>query len=257
MPQLLHQHSDCIWYLDQEVVTDRPVLGYVRGDRASFAVDAGASRRHVELFYRQLGLLGLPLPDFTGISHYHWDHSYGAAFVSGVTLASDLCNRQLILESSYAWTPEAMQRRYEDGLDIKMGYYAKRAEYGDLSEIRVRPAALSLSGNAAIDLGGVTVRVLYCGGPHSDDHLIFYIPEERFLFLGDASSKELFTLSWDYDETRPETIQSEISSLPFNTGKLRTFVSLLESLDFRFCMFGHADRPWNRDELLADLRSHL
>lgn len=254
---MLHKISEHLWYLEQDTASDRPALGYVRGRDRAFAVDAGASCRHVALFYDSLLARDLPLPDFTGISHYHWDHSYGAAFVQGVTLASDRCARHLEEESAWAWTRSAMAERLQNGQDIPFGYYSKLAEYADLTEIRVRPPAMALSGDAAIDLGGVTVQVLYCGGPHSDDHLIFFIPEDRFLFLGDASGKELFTLEWDYDPGHPERLQDCLAQLPYNQSKLRPFVALLEKLDFTHCLFAHADGLWTRDFLLENLRASL
>ncbi len=254
---MLHQINEHIWFLEADCRSDRPALGYIRGERMAFAVDAGASRAHVELFYKELQMRGLPLPAFTGISHYHWDHSYGAAFVHGVTLASDRCADQLRREAEWHWTPEEMANRLKAGQDILFGYHSKLAEYPDPSVIRVTAPDIALEGSAEFDLGGVSVQVIDCGGPHSDDHLIFFIPEERFLFLGDASGKELFTLKWDYDPRHPEQLQDILAGLPFNQAKLRPFVDRLEKLDFDHCLFAHADRIWSREELLGDLRSHL
>ena len=254
---MFHSISEHIWYLEPDHRSDRPALGYIRGSRRAFAVDAGASAGHVGLFYQQLKARGLPLPDLTGISHYHWDHSYGAAFVHGLTLASDKCNEALKREAAFQWTPQAMRERVERGEDISFGYYSKLAEYPDLSQVKVVPADLALSGDLTVDLGGVTVEVLYCGGPHSDDHLIFYIPEDRVLFLSDASGKELFTLDWTYDAEHPERLQECLKQLPYNREKLRPFIRLLEGLDFTCCLLGHAEAPLSREELLGELRRGL
>ena len=249
--------SGRISYLAPQHASDRPALGYIRGDRLSFAVDTGASARHVAEFYGELVRRGWRLPDITGISHYHWDHSYAAAYVHGLTLASDRCNEMLRHEAAFPWTPQAMRQRLLTGEDVKFGYWAKLQEYADVSEIRVVPADMEISADTTIDLGGVHVRVLYCGGPHSDDHLMFFVPEEKFLFVSDASGKELFTLPWEFDETHPERLQDIISTLPYNRGKLAPFVSLLESLDFTTCCLGHADALLTKEQLLGDLRPHL
>ena len=55
----LKKISDRVYYLPSEERTDRPVLGYVKGDKYSLAVDAGNSSDHVEEFYRELGELDL------------------------------------------------------------------------------------------------------------------------------------------------------------------------------------------------------
>lgn len=254
---MLRQINERLWFLEADHRSDRPALGYIRGSRMALAVDAGASQAHVELFYNELRAAGLPLPAFTGISHYHWDHSYGAAFVHGASFASDRCADRLRQEAAWKWTPEDMKRRLDEGEDILFGHCSKLAEYPDPSAIRVAAPDIALHGDADFDLGGVTVQVRYCGGPHSDDHLIFFVPEEKFLFLGDASGKELFTLDWDYDPAHPEQLQNILAALPFSQPKLKGFVELLERLDFDRCLFAHADAPWSREELMADLRSHL
>ena len=98
---MFHQIREHTWYLEPDARSDRPSLGYIRGSRLAFAADAGSSKDHVQLFYSFLDKENLPLPDLTGISHYHWDHSYGAPYVHGMTLASDLCNEMLKQESGY------------------------------------------------------------------------------------------------------------------------------------------------------------
>ena len=52
------------------------MLGYIRGERYSLAVDAGNSRRHVEKFYAALDAAELRRPDFTVLTHWHWAVSY-------------------------------------------------------------------------------------------------------------------------------------------------------------------------------------
>ena len=73
----LIQVSDRVWYSMYEEERDRPILGYVRGDRWSLAVDAGHSDAHVKGFYEALEKEGLPLPSVTVLTHWHWDHTFG------------------------------------------------------------------------------------------------------------------------------------------------------------------------------------
>lgn len=46
----LRKISDRMYYLPAEEETDRPVLGYIKGDKYSLAIDAGNSSKHVEKF---------------------------------------------------------------------------------------------------------------------------------------------------------------------------------------------------------------
>ena len=87
--------SGRVYYLPSEERTDRPVLGYVKGDRYSLAVDAGNSPDHVEKSYRALTESNLRLPDFTIVTHWHWGHTFGMHSISGKTVAGHLTNRRL------------------------------------------------------------------------------------------------------------------------------------------------------------------
>ena len=69
LPDTLVRLTERVWFLPHDEPTDRPVLGYARGDRLALAVDAGASPAHVAAFYRALENEGLPLPGVTALTH--------------------------------------------------------------------------------------------------------------------------------------------------------------------------------------------
>ena len=254
---MFHQIGKHTWYLEPDARSDRPSLGYVRGEKLAFAADAGASDRHVALFYRYLGENGLPLPDLTGISHYHWDHSYGAPYVHGLTIASALCNEYLLRESRYSWTPEAMDARVASGEDIPFCRWARLIEYPDPAKIRVVPADIAISGDTTIDLGGVHVKILCCRGPHSEDHLMFYVPEDRVLYLSDANTKDLHRNKWTFDEQHPETLQDRILEIPHFLDRLAPYVDLMEGIDFTIAVPGHAEQLQTKEEVMAEMRRYL
>ena len=52
--------TDRVWYYPFEKERDRPILGYLKGDEWSFAVDAGHSRQNTMEFYSALKKAGLP-----------------------------------------------------------------------------------------------------------------------------------------------------------------------------------------------------
>ena len=84
----LHKISERIYYSDYDVERDRPILGYIRGDHFSVAVDAGHSDSHLNELYSLLKQHDLPLPDVTVITHWHWDHSFAMHAVNGLTIAN-------------------------------------------------------------------------------------------------------------------------------------------------------------------------
>ena len=82
--------SDRVWISPFEKERDRPILGYIKGDNLSIAVDAGHSEAHTAEFYTALKQAGLPLPKITVLTHWHWDHTFGMHAVNGICIASRL-----------------------------------------------------------------------------------------------------------------------------------------------------------------------
>ena len=175
--------TDRVFYLPYEEEKDRPVLGYIRGDRMSLAVDAGHSAAHVDEFYDALRRAGLPLPQITVLTHWHWDHTFGLHRTGGVSVAGEKTNAHLrsILET-YGAEGERLREHFT-GLDESI-----RLEYAGGQEMKVRPADITFSGALSIDLGGVCVCLRETVSPHTDDAVLVWIPEEKCLFLGDSTS---------------------------------------------------------------------
>lgn len=73
----LKKLTDRIYYIPHQTESDRPMLAYLKGNKYSLAIDAGYSSSHVDSFYRFLEEDGLKKPDFTVITHWHYDHTFG------------------------------------------------------------------------------------------------------------------------------------------------------------------------------------
>ena len=72
--------TDHIYIRKYQHYTDRPNIGYIRGERAALLFDAGNSGANVQLLKEELREAGLSMPDFVALSHWHWDHSFGAPY---------------------------------------------------------------------------------------------------------------------------------------------------------------------------------
>jgi glyoxylase-like metal-dependent hydrolase (beta-lactamase superfamily II) len=233
----LRKLSDRIYYLPAEERTDRPVLGYTRGDILSLAVDAGNSSDHVAKFYRELTESDLRLPDFTVITHWHWDHSFGMHAVSGKTIASYLTNRKLVEVQRWEWTDEAMSKRLKTGEDIEMCDRCIRLEYPDRSKTKVVTADVEFTGAITIDLGGVRCEVKEFISPHSSDSVSVHIPEERIAFIGDAESGDYYQNNGEYDKE-----------------KLEELINTLKEIDADIIMPGHDD-PQPKEAVMNYLKN--
>lgn len=91
--------------------------------------DAGNSRKHVEKYYKALEITGLKKPDYTAITHWHWDHTFGMEAVEGITIANRRRNEKLTEMSTWKWTDEAMENRPNQGVEIEFAHTHIRKEY--------------------------------------------------------------------------------------------------------------------------------
>jgi ribonuclease HI/glyoxylase-like metal-dependent hydrolase (beta-lactamase superfamily II) len=214
---------------------DRPFLYYIRGDKLRLAVDAGNSPHHVKTFYAALKAAGHPAPDITVVTHWHWDHSFGLRAVKGLTLATRATNEELRRIRKWEWDEDSMATRLSTGEDIPACNECICREYADPQTIHVTTARMEIEGPLAIDLGGVTCRLLPQDSPHSRDGLFVYIPEERALAVGDGESGDYYELEGGY---APE--------------RLEALLSFLESLDYDLALPGHR-APWTKEEQLSTL----
>lgn len=251
------KYSDRVRILDKDDATDRPCLGYIKGSRHAMMIDAGTSPRHVALFMEALAVEDLPRPDFAGITHWHWDHSFGMCALDATTIATELTNTRLKEMGRYEWTDEAMRQRLLNGEEIKFCDINLRLEYaGALGSISVVPADIVFTDKLVVDLGDITCECYHTGGPHSEDSAAFFVPEEKLLFIGDGAGKDLYGLDWDYDPEHPEQLGEILGALPFDPEKLRPYVAFLQSIPFTHCVLGHAG-VLTREELLSDLLPYV
>lgn len=228
--------TERIYYLINDRETDRPVLGYIKGDKYSLMVDAGNSKNHVEKFNKSTEELNLRAPDYVAITHWHWDHTYGMHGVTGKTIACQTTNEQLKVMSQWKWTDEAMKNRILKGEDIEFADTNIRKEYKTLEDIKVITADIVFKNDLEIDLGGLTVILKNVVSPHSEDSVIVYVPDEKVVFIGDAYGVDYYN-NCEYDPS-----------------KLQSLINTLKNLDFNICFPGHS-APINKTEIIEYLKS--
>ena len=175
----LNRLTERIWVYPFEEKRDRPNLSYIRGDRWSLAVDAGHSADHTREFYRTLEAEGLPLPELTVITHWHWDHTFGMHAVHGLCLANERTNRYLA---------NFRRRLAKEGKEFFLAMHESiRREYEDGKPVVVTTADLVFRGEMLLDPGGCPVRIFQAEAPHTDDSTLVEVPGEKVLILGDCT----------------------------------------------------------------------
>lgn len=210
-----------IYYSPHDENRDRPVLGYIHGKHCSAMVDAGASTAHISGFYSALSSAGLPMPEYTAITHWHWDHTFGMCAVKGKTIAhmntrpklAEMCNSADV----FSYGDNRMRVAYTDG-----------------REIVIALPDILFDGCLVLDIGEINCHIIKIPSPHSDDAAAIWIPEEKVLFLGDATSPDYF------------------NGGVYDVAELHKMVVWLEGCDFEVCLLGHSD-PLSKAELMEYL----
>lgn len=235
----LQKISERIYILPPDDLADRPTLGYIKGDKFSLAVDAGNSKSHVDKFYKSLESMNLKKPDFTAITHSHWDHTFGMHAIGGVSIACSATNEELAKMSKWGWSDSEMSSRLERGLDIEFCDKHIKIEYENRDDIHIVRSDIVFDNQLTLDLGGVTLVLIHVASPHSDDSVLVYIPEEKTLFLGDADCGDFHFNNGKYDKA-----------------KLTAFIELIEGIDFEKYILGH-DLPQTKNAALLYLKDEL
>ena len=137
-----------------EPEVDRPMLAYVKGDKFSLAVDAGYSKKHVQDFYRALRSCDLKEPDFTVITHWHYDHTFGLHDISGVSIAHQKTNLFLREQQD-----RANDKKYIDILKKDDTHFAK--EYAGENELNIVIADIEYVEKMTLNLGNITAHIFH------------------------------------------------------------------------------------------------
>lgn len=232
---MVHKYSDRVYYSDFDEVTDRPVLGYVAGDRYSVLVDAGSSPAHISAFLKEIYDFGQKKPDFVILTHSHWDHTYGLCALDIPSICNSLTYALLKEDSKKIWDREHFEEYKKTGLIEPFIYEHMEIEYPDISEVCIKLPDIVYKGTFSIDLGGVTVEARQITNAHSKDGSIVFVREEKVMFLGDSFYTELVGDAW---VDHPELV--------------REYHKELEKLDFDRVFPAHTENI-SREEMFAEL----
>ena len=199
----LNRLTERVWVYPYEERRDRPNLSYIRGDKWSLAVDAGHSEEHTQEFYRALEEEGLPMPQLTVITHWHWDHTFGMHAVHGLRLANERTNQYL----------DAFRKRLEaEGTEFFLEMDERiRNEYEDGKPVVVTPADLVFRGEMLLDAGNCPIRVFQAEAPHTDDSTLIEIPGEKLLILGDCTGGAF--PEWTVDQTLADKLAQTVREI--------------------------------------------
>ncbi len=225
--------SDRIWYWKGDSERGWPNIVAFLGDDKTLVADAGASPEQAGLVKKALEKLGRKA-DYLVLTHWHWDHSFGLSAWEGTeTMGQEKTVALLEEQRGYEWNDDALYWRMEQGIESEFTARMIKKEYPDLSKIRIELPKRYFVSEENIDLGGLTCRVQHIPCDHALDNTVLYVPEEKFLFLGDSLNENIYCESWHYTH-----------------GRLAMVINSLRGFDTDLALESHGEEPLGRVEFV-------
>lgn len=226
-----HMHlikvTDRVWFYPFERERDRPILGYIKGDNISVAVDAGHSEAHTKAFYTALEASGFPLPQITVLTHWHWDHTFGSHAVHGLCIAN---------QSTDSYLRRFQDEIHQNGVAVFLSIdECIRKEYDGNQPVVITFPDIVFTDELRMDAGNCPIRLFRSKAPHTDDSTLVFVENEKVLFLGDAASGAFPT--WVKDPKLCHQLADTIAAL-----------------DVDVCLESHCT-PETKQEMIDDLRA--
>lgn len=229
----LNRYNSNVYYTDYDERTDRSVMGFVRGDEHTLAIDSGNSPKTAREFLHLIN----EEPDFIALTHYHWDHTFGLSEFRGTAISSVKTARKIDTIYNKVWNEDSFHHYCWDGSIEPFCADAMVEEYGsDFSSIHIRLPEITFKKELSLELGSCPVKLMKVSNPHSDDGVIIYLPEHKIVFMGDALYEELKGDQWIDHPNKAMKLLNE-----------------LEQLDFDLAIPAHHD-PMTRKEILRELK---
>jgi len=160
--------SDHVW-----AIMGFPNIAIVVGNRATLVVDTGLGPRNGATVARVAAKLSGNTKLFLTTTHFHPEHAGGEpGFPAGAILIRDAVQQQEMVEHG------------AEMIDRFRNMSAQNKEL--LANVNLRTPDILFDNEAKLDLGGVTVRLLWYGPAHTrGDELIFVEPDST-LITGDV-----------------------------------------------------------------------
>lgn len=213
---------------------DRPSLCAVAGTNFTLMLDAAASTAHGELFLDALKAEHVAAPQLVALTHWHWDHIFGAHRLNVPIIAHALTAEQIAIQATYKWTDAALDERVANGTEIAFCADNIKLELPEPRYLKIVKPHIIFRDPLDIHLGEVSVHIQHVGGDHAHDACVMHITPDRVLFLGDCLYDAIYTPVRHY-----------------TTRRLFPLLDSILSFDAEYYIEGHTPTVMTRAELVA------
>jgi glyoxylase-like metal-dependent hydrolase (beta-lactamase superfamily II) len=178
--------SDHVYVIPDGRVNLVPNIGIIVGNRATLVVDAGMGPRNGETVLRELAKVSKNTELYFTTTHFHPEHMTGVQAFPANTI---IIRPEVQQEEVDRKQPEFIQNFSRRTPEMK----------ALLQDVKPRPPDIVYDREAKIDLGGITVRLLWYGPAHTRGDNFAFVEQDRVLFTGDVVINRFFPIFPDPD----------------------------------------------------------
>ncbi len=191
----LGAHTSYLDYGDN----DRPCIGYVQGRDGSLVVDGGNSPGNARVLLDKLSEDEKRKISAVLITHWHWDHVFGADTFGVKVVGFPKLKNQLEAMSEIDWSLAGLKQRHDEGSMSDFSYLNQTNEIAIGGRGGI-PKLAEIVDRREFDLGGVNCIYEEIPSPHVDGSYVVLVPEDKVLFMGDCLWPDMEDpKNWHYD----------------------------------------------------------
>jgi glyoxylase-like metal-dependent hydrolase (beta-lactamase superfamily II) len=172
--------SDHVWAIPDFNVGLVPNVGIVAGTRATLIVDTGLGPRNGEAIVREMKKVSATPEVYVVTTHYHPEHSLGAAAFKGAKLVMTRIQQQEMAE---------VGKQIQDTFAKRSPLHAEL-----LNGVPYPTPDIPFDREHRLDLGGVHARIMWRGPApmHTRGDTMVFVEQDRVLFTGDVVMSQRF-----------------------------------------------------------------
>jgi glyoxylase-like metal-dependent hydrolase (beta-lactamase superfamily II) len=172
--------TDHVWAIPDFNVGLVPNVGIIVGTRATLVVDTGLGPRNGDAIVREMKKVSTTPDVYVVTTHYHPEHSLGAAAFKGAKLVMTRIQQQEMTE---------VGRQIQDTFAKRSPLHAEL-----LNGVPYPTADVLFDREHRLDLGGVHARIMWRGPSvmHTRGDTMVWVEEDRVLFTGDIVMSQRF-----------------------------------------------------------------
>jgi glyoxylase-like metal-dependent hydrolase (beta-lactamase superfamily II) len=178
--------SEHVYVIPDGRVNLVPNIGIIVGSRATLVVDAGMGPRNGQTVLRELAKVSKNTDLYFTTTHFHPEHMTGVqAFPANTIIIRPEAQQEEVDRKQ----PEFIQNFSKRTADLK----------ALLQDVKPRPPDILFDHEAKLDLGGLTVRLVWLGPAHTRGDCFVFVEQDGVLFTGDAVINRFFPIFPDAD----------------------------------------------------------